>query len=57
MNAVKRCLALFAATLVVGACSGDPTADDAGANLTIRATPGVVWMSHNSTATVHVVRE
>ena len=44
MNAVKRCLALIAATVVVGACSGDPTADLAGKDLTIRATPGAVWM-------------
>ena len=35
MNAVKRCLALFAATLVVGACGGDPTAGDAGTDLSI----------------------
>lgn len=54
MNAVKRCLALFAATLVVGACSGDPTADDAGTNLTIRATPGAVWVRNNATATVTI---
>lgn len=52
MNAVKRCLALIAATLLVGACGGDPTADDAGAGLTIRATPGAVWVRNNSTAGV-----
>ncbi len=52
MNAVKRCLALIAATLVVGACSGDPTADEAGANLTIRATPGAVWVRRDLTAAV-----
>ena len=49
MNAVKRCLALIAATVVVGACSGDPTADLAGKDLTIRATPGAVWMLQNKT--------
>ena len=52
MNAVKRCLALIAATVFVGACSGDPTADLAGANLSIRATPGVIWMLQNKTQTV-----
>jgi hypothetical protein len=52
MNAVKRCLALFAATLVVGACSGDPTAGDAGADLSIRATPGAVWVRNNASASV-----
>ena len=54
MNAVKRCLALIAATLVVGACGGDPTAKDAGADLSIRATPGAVWMRNNSSATVNI---
>lgn len=54
MNAVKRCLALIAATLVVGACGGDPTIDDAGTNLSIRATPGAVWMRNNTSATVTV---
>lgn len=52
MNAVKRCLALFAATVAVGACSGDPTADLAGKDLTIRATPGVVWLQHDKAQTV-----
>jgi hypothetical protein len=52
MKAVTRCLALFAATLVVGACSGDPTADDAGANLTIRTTPSAIWMANDETAPV-----
>jgi hypothetical protein len=55
MNAVKRCLALFAVTLVVGACGGDPTIDDAGTNLTIRATPGAVWTRHNSTPATFLV--
>ena len=54
MNAVKRCLALIAATLVVGACGGDPTVDDAGTNLSIRATPGAVWVRNNSSATVTI---
>ena len=54
MNAVKRCLALIAATLAVGACSGDPTADLAGANPTILATPGAVWMVQDKTTTVLV---
>lgn len=54
MNAVKRCLALFAATLVVGACSGDPTADDAGTGLTIRTTPSVVWMREDQTLEIDV---
>lgn len=54
MNAVTRCLAIFAATLVVGACSGDPTASDAGAGLTIRATPGAVWVRNNTSATVNI---
>lgn len=54
MNAVKRCLALIAATLVVGACGGDPTIDDAGTDLSIRATPGAVWMRNNTTATVNI---
>jgi hypothetical protein len=54
MNAVKRCLALFAATLVVGACSGDPTADDAGTGLTIRTTPSVVWMREDQTLELDV---
>jgi hypothetical protein len=53
MKAVTRCLALFAATLVVGACSGDPTADDAGANLTIRATPNAVWMANDVSVPVN----
>jgi hypothetical protein len=48
MNAVKRCLAFFAVALVVAACGGDDTADQAGANLHIRATPGAVWTRHNS---------
>lgn len=52
MNAVKRCLALLAATVAIGACSGDPTADLAGADLKIRATPGTVWMYHSKTSTV-----
>lgn len=54
MNAVKRCLALIAATLVVGACGGDPTAERAGANLSIRATPGAVWLRNNTTAAITV---
>ncbi|HWB35732.1 MAG TPA: hypothetical protein VHA75_06890, partial [Rugosimonospora sp.] len=54
MNAVKRCLALIAATLVVGACGGDPTVDDAGTNLSIRATPGAVWVRNNASATVNI---
>jgi hypothetical protein len=54
MNAVKRCLALIAATLVVGACGGDPTAGDAGADLTIRATPGAVWVRNGTSATVNI---
>ena len=54
MNAVKRCLALIAATLVVGACGGDPTVDEAGTNLSIRATPGAVWVRNNSSATVNI---
>lgn len=54
MNAVKRCLALIAATVAVGACSGDPTADLAGANPTILATPGAVWMTQDKTTTVLV---
>jgi|GEM_PF-6751341 len=48
MNAVKRCLALFAVTLVVAACGGDDSAENAGKNLHIRATPGAVWTRHNS---------
>ena len=52
MNAVKRCLALIAATVAIGACSGDPTADLAGADPTIRATPGAVWMTQDKTTTV-----
>lgn len=55
MNAVKRCLALFAVTLVVGACGSDQTADDAGTNLHIRTTPGAVWTRHNSTPATFVV--
>ena len=51
MNAVKRCLALLAATVAIGACSGDPTADLAGADLKIRATPGTVWMYHSKPTT------
>ena len=51
MNAVKRCLALLAATLVVGACGSDQTADQAGTDLVIRATPGAVWMRHPTPAT------
>src|SRR5689334_2583633 len=54
MNAVKRCLALIAATLVVNACGGDPTAERAGADLSIRATPGAVWVRNNSSATVNI---
>jgi hypothetical protein len=54
MNAVKRCLALVAATLVVGACSGDPTAGDAGTHLTIRVTPGAVWMQQDKTTSVTI---
>lgn len=54
MNAVKRCLALIAATLVVGACGGDPTAGDAGTDLTIRATPGAVWVRNGTTASVTI---
>lgn len=52
MNAVKRCLALIAATVVIGACGGDPTADLAGTGLKIRATPGTVWMYHSKPTTV-----
>ena len=52
MNAVKRCLALFAATVAIGACSGDPTADLAGKDLTIRATPGAVWLQNSTTQTL-----
>lgn len=52
MNAVKRCLALIAATVVIGACGGDPTADLAGTDLKIRATPGTVWMYHSKPTTV-----
>jgi len=55
MNAVKRCLALFAVTLVVGACGSDQTAEEAGTNLTIRATPGAVWTRHNSTPATFLV--
>ncbi|HWA40588.1 MAG TPA: hypothetical protein VG712_03195, partial [Gemmatimonadales bacterium] len=51
---MKRCLALIAATLVVGACGGDPTVDEAGTNLSIRATPGAVWVRNNSSATVNI---
>ena len=56
MNAVKRCQALIAATLLIGlvACGGDPTATDAGKGLSIRATPGAVWVRNNSAATVNI---
>ena len=56
MNAVKRCQALIAATLLIGigACGGDPTAADAGKDLSIRATPGAVWVRNNTSATVNI---
>jgi hypothetical protein len=52
MNAVKRCLTVLAVALVAGACGGDPTAEDAGTNLSIRATPSAVWMRNLTTAEV-----
>ncbi len=56
MNAVKRCQALIAATLLIGigACGGDPTAPGAGKDLSIRATPGAVWVRNNTSATVNI---
>ncbi len=56
MNAVKRCQALIAATLLIGsvACGEDPTAGRAGKDLSIRATPGAVWMRNNTSATVNI---
>lgn len=54
MKAVTRCLTVSAALLLVGACGGDPTAEDAGADLHIRATPGAVWVAEGATATITV---
>lgn len=52
MNAVKRCLTVLAVALVAGACGGDPTADEAGTNLTIRATPSALWVRDNATGSL-----
>lgn len=52
MNAVKRCLILLAVALVAGACGGDPSAEDAGTGLTIRATPSSVWMRDKANAEI-----
>src|SRR6478609_6970478 len=52
MNAVKSCLTVLAVALVAGACGGDDTADKAGTDLSIRATPSAVWMRNNTTAEV-----
>lgn len=51
MNAVKNCLAVLAAAVVLASCSADPTSSLAG-NATLTVTPGAISIRAGQTAEV-----